>query len=266
MTYQNLLVTQRGRVTTITINRPQVMNALDGVTQEELQSAIDAFAADANARVCILTGAGERAFCAGSDLKSSAKFDGDGPKPAPVYPKCGYAGLAERFDLLKPLIAAVNGVALGGGFEIALACDIVVASETARFGLPEPKVGGVALGGGVHRLMRQIGPKRAMELIITARLMGAEEAERFGVVNYVVPASELMDRANAIADTILACSPAAIAASKQCAYDGLDEPSLAKAIAGQAGYAAFQAYLASPDRTEGPRAFAEKRKPEWSNL
>lgn len=266
MSYQNLLVGQRDGVTTITINRPEVMNALDGVTQQELQAAIDAFAADPDARVCILTGAGERAFCAGSDLKSSAQYTGDGPKPPPVYPKSGYAGLAERFDLLKPLIAAVNGVALGGGFEIALSCDIVVAADTARFGLPEPKVGGVALGGGVHRLMRQIGQKRAMELIMTGRLMGAEEAERFGVVNYVVPGPELMDRANAIADAILACSPAAIAASKQCAYDGLDKPSLAEAIGQQAEFPAFKAYLASPDRTEGPKAFAEKRKPKWANL
>ena len=258
MTYQFLQISTRPGVLTVTLNRPEVLNALHPPMHEELQHAFDAFAEDPAWRVCILTGAGARAFCAGSDLKAIAANG-----PVKSYPKSGYAGLIQRFDLAKPIIAAVNGLALGGGFEIALACDLVVAVESAKFGLPEPKVGGMAIGGGVHRLARQIGLKRALGMILTGAAVTAEQGERYGFVNAVTTGEALMPAANALADQILSCSPAAIAASKDAVYRGLDEPSLAAAIANQVNTKSYQDYLASPDRSEGARAFAEKRKPGW---
>src|ERR1700761_4057397 len=137
-------VAMADRVTTITLNRPEVMNAINPQMHLELQAAFDEFAASEEQLVCVMTGAGERAFCAGSDLKAGARERGFS------YPKNGYAGLIERFDLYKPVIAAVNGVCLGGGFEVALACDLIIASDRASFGLPEPRVGAIALGGGAH--------------------------------------------------------------------------------------------------------------------
>jgi enoyl-CoA hydratase/carnithine racemase len=258
MPYEHLLLATESQILTITLNRPEVMNALNPQTHHELQAAFDDFAADPSLRVCIITGAGPRAFCAGSDLKAIAASG-----PVQAYPKNGYAGLIQRFDLTKPIIAAVNGVALGGGFEIALACDLIIAADTAKFGLPEPKVGGMAIGGGVHRLARQIGPKQALGMILTGAAVTAEAGERFGFVNAVTSAAALMPAARALAAQILACSPAAIAASKDAVYRGLDEPSLAAAIANQVHAKSYQDYLASPDRTEGARAFAEKRKPNW---
>lgn len=166
---QHILVTQAGAITTVTLNRPAVMNAINAEMHYELQAAFDAFARDETQHVCVVTGAGDRAFCAGSDLKAAVR---DGHRD---YPASGYAGLIERFDCPKPIIAAVNGLALGGGFEVALACDIIIASDTASFGLPEPLVGAVALGGGLHRLARQIGLKQAMGLILTSRRVSADE-------------------------------------------------------------------------------------------
>ncbi len=258
MTYEHLLISRRPHVLTITLNRPEVLNALNARMHEELQAALDDFAADPALRVCILTGAGTRAFCAGSDLKAIAQSG-----PVKSYPPAGYAGITQRFDLAKPIIAAVNGVALGGGFEIALACDLIVAAETAKFALPEPKVGGMAIAGGVHRLARQIGLKRALGMILTGATITAEQGERYGFVNTITPPEALLPIANDLADQILACSPAAIAASKEAAYRGLDEPSLADALANQVNYPAYQAYMVSEDRKEGPRAFSEKRKPNW---
>jgi crotonobetainyl-CoA hydratase len=231
-----------------------------------LQAATDDFAADGEQRVCVLTGVGERAFCAGSDLKYATEMVQAGRRDEMTYPKNGYAGLIERFDLDKPVIAAVNGVALGGGFEIALACDLIIASDTARFGLPEPLVGAMALGGGVHRLVRQIGLKQAMGMILTGRMIGAAEAMALGLINEVVPQAELGDAVTRWVDAILKCSPAALAASKQSAMRGLDEPSLEAAMARQDAYPAFAALRASPDSREGPRAFAEKRAPRWANI
>jgi crotonobetainyl-CoA hydratase len=245
----------QARVTTITLNRPAVMNAINPAMHAELQAAFDAFAADPEQFVGVVTGAGERAFCAGSDLKA--------PVPAGGYPRSGYAGLIERFDLNKPVIAAVNGLALGGGFEIALACDIIVAADTASFGLPEPLVGAVALGGGVHRLVRQIGLKRAMGMILTSERVSAHQGLEFGFVNEVVPATELKAASRRWCETILRASPMSIRASKETAMRGLDEPSLAGAIRGQADYPAFAAWGASEDRGEGRLAFAEKRQPQW---
>lgn len=257
MTWQFIKVEKRGRVTTITLNRPEVLNAINSVMHQELQEAIDAFAHDENQWICVVTGAGNRAFCAGSDLKAASEVDATG------YPRHGYAGLIERFDLDKPLIAAVNGACLGGGFEIALACDIIIAAETASFGLPEPRVGAVALGGGIHRLARQIGLKRAMGYLLTARWISAVEGRELGLVNEVVVASELEATVARWCNEILACAPLSIRATKQVAMRGLGEPDLATAISAQADYPAFAAWRVAEDTAEGPRAFAEKRAPVW---
>ena len=250
-------ISKTGHVTTITLNRPEAMNALLPQMHDDLQTAFDAFAADKTQRICVITGAGERAFCAGSDLKAV--------KDQGAYPRAGYAGLIERFDLDKPIIAAVNGLALGGGFEIALAADIIIASDTAKFGLPEPKVGAVALGGGLHRLPRQIGMKMAMGLILTGRFIEAEEALALGLVNEVVSPEALLPTVEMWCADILANSPASIRASKQSVMRGLDEPSLEAAMQNQDDYPAFADWRNSADAREGPRAFAEKRKPNWQD-
>jgi enoyl-CoA hydratase/carnithine racemase len=264
MSHQFIVVRRSSQVTTITLNRPQVMNAIHPPMHAELQDAIDAFAADAEQRVCVLTGAGERAFCAGSDLKYAASSDAGLSAGKRAYPRSGYGGIAERFDLSKPVIAAVNGVALGGGFEIVLACDLVIAAETAVFGLPEPLVGAIALGGGLHRLPRQIGLKPALGIILTGRKVGAAEGKALGFVNDVVPQTELATTVDRWAADILRCSPVAIQASKEVVHRGLAEPSLADALRNQRDYAGFRAWLESDDIREGPRAFAEKRAPHWS--
>ena len=250
-------VTLSGAVTTVRLNRPQVLNAIDPAMHDELEAAFNAFAADPDQYICVVTGEG-RGFCAGSDLKQVAA---DGTHRG--YPAHGYAGLIERFDCPKPCIAAVNGLALGGGFELALACDIVIAAESASFGLPEPLVGAVALGGGVHRLARQIGLKQAMGMILAARRVGAAEGARLGFVTEVVPDGDLEAAVSRWCESILQGSPMAIRASKEAVVRGLDEPSLAAAMKNQTDYPAFAAWRASEDAREGPRAFAEKRAPLW---
>ncbi len=257
MAYEFIKVDREGPVTVITLNRPDVMNALHSPAHFELHEAFDAFAADPEQWVGIVTGAGERAFSAGNDLKHQAGGGKMGSPPS------GFAGLTSRFDLAKPLIAAVNGVAMGGGFEIALACDIILAADTAVFALPEPKVGLAALAGGLHRLPRQIGLKRAMGMILTARRVPAAEGKELGFVNAVVPAAELMDEARKWAKMICECSPMSIRASKEAVMKGLDEPTLEAAITGQGKFPAVAALFRSEDLIEGPRAFAEKRAPQW---
>jgi enoyl-CoA hydratase/carnithine racemase len=206
----------------------------------------------------VVTGAGDRAFCAGSDLKAAVSGWHR------EYPKNGYAGLIERFDCPKPIIAAVNGLALGGGFEVALACDIIIASENASFGLPEPLVGAVALGGGVHRLARQIGLKQAMGMILTSKRVSAAEGLRLGFVNEVVAPDELMAATQQFCAEILKVSPMSIRASKETVMRGLDESGVAEAMRNQGSYRAFADWQRSDDAKEGPRAFAEKRSPKWS--
>jgi enoyl-CoA hydratase/carnithine racemase len=252
-------VTTDGHVTTIRLDRPEVMNAIDPQMHAELEAAFDAYAADPDQRLCVVTGAGDRAFCAGSDLKA-AHGGGYGEKD---YPAHGYAGLVERFDLDKPVIAAVNGLALGGGFELALACDIILASDTASFGLPEPRVGAVALGGGIHRLARQIGQKQAMGLLLSSRRVSAAEGLRLGFVNAVAGAGGLSALVDEWVRDILAGAPLAIRATKQAMLMGLEEPSLAAALAAQAGYPAWQRWRSSEDGKEGVAAFVEKRPPVW---
>ncbi|GLQ07499.1 enoyl-CoA hydratase-related protein [Sneathiella chinensis] len=260
MPYQFIAVDRENHITTITLTRPEVMNAINPEMHEELQQAFDEFAADNDQYIAVITGDGERAFCAGSDLKAIAGRD---PEKRHAYPASGYAGLIERFDLDKPVIAAVNGIALGGGFEIALAADLIIAAETASFGLPEPRVGAIAIGGGIHRLARQIGQKKAMGLLLTADRVSAAEGEKLGFVNEVVPAGDLKAATRRWCDRILDCAPLAIRATKQAFYKGLEEESLEQAMAAQAGYPAFQTWRHAEDTVEGPRAFAEKRKPRW---
>jgi crotonobetainyl-CoA hydratase len=241
----------------ITINRPEKMNALTPEMHGTLDKAFDQFAYDASLHVCVVTGAGERAFCAGSNL---AGFKADGGSP---YPETGYAGIARRFDLNKPVIAAVNGLCLGGGFELALSCDMIVASEKSVFGLPEPKVGLVAIGGGIHRLVRQVGLKQAMGPLLTGRNISADEGLRMGFVSEIAPADGLEAAVTEICRQIIANAPLAVCLSKELAMWSLDQPTLEDALAGQAKHPAYVRWQKSEDAIEGPKAFAEKRTPEW---
>ncbi len=257
MAYEFIAVAKDGPITTITLNRPEVMNALHSPAHFEMDEALNAFAADESQWVGIITGAGERAFSAGNDLKHQAGGGKMGSPPS------GFAGVTSRFDLTKPLIAAVNGVAMGGGFEIALACDLIIASEAAVFALPEPRVGLAALAGGLHRLPRAIGVKRAMGMILTGRRVSAKEGYELGFVNEVVAPGELMAAAKRWAGLIGECSPMSIRASKQAVMRGLDEPTLEAAIKGQNRYEAVAALFKSEDFVEGPMAFSQKRAPNW---
>ena len=257
MAYEFIKVERDGPVTTVILNRPEVMNALHSPAHFELHEAFDAFAADPEQWVAIVTGAGDRAFSAGNDLKHQA---GGGKME---NPPSGFAGLTSRFDLTKPLIAAVNGVAMGGGFEIALACDLIVAAETATFALPEPRVGLAALAGGLHRLPRAIGPKQAMGMILTGRRVSAVEGKELGFVNEVTAPQDLMATARRWAAMIAELSPMSVRASKEAVYRGLDEPTLEAAIKGQNRYPAISALFRSEDFVEGPLAFSQKRPPQW---
>ena len=231
MAYEFVKVDRDGPITVVTINRPEVMNALHPMANQELSDVFDAFDADPEQWVAIITGAGERAFSAGNDLRYTAENRGQ----LTIVEK-GFGGLTSRFDMVKPVIAAVNGVAMGGGFEIALACDIIVASENAIFALPEPRVGLAALAGGLHRLPRQIGEKAAMGMILTGRRVPAAEGQTLGFVNEVVPAGEALAAAQRWAAQIIECGPMSIRASKDAVQRGLAEPSLEAAIKGQNKY------------------------------
>jgi crotonobetainyl-CoA hydratase len=254
--YRYIRFEREGAILTIRLNRPEVLNALHLDAHVELSRAFDAYAFDPELRVAIVTGSGDRAFCVGTDLKSLAQtgnYD---------YPPGGFAGITKRFDLWKPVIAAVNGLCLGGGVEILAACDIAVAAEHAEFGLPEPLVGLAALGGGaLQRLARQMPMKDAMGLVLTGRRITAAEARRLSLVNEVVPRGAALDRAKAIARDMLDCAPLALEASKQVMLQSLAEPDLEAAM--RRKYSAAERMLASEDAKEGPRAFAEKRKPIW---
>lgn len=254
--FQYCRLVRDGPILTITIDRPEVLNSLHQEAHFELNRAFDLYAADPELRVSIITGAGDRAFCAGTDLKSLART---GPYD---YPPGGFAGITKRFDLWKPVIAAVNGLCLGGGVEIVAACDLAVASDHAEFALPEPLVGLAALGGGaLQRLARQMPMKEAMWLVLTGKRIPAGEARRIGLVNEVVPRGTALDRARALAGDLLACAPLALEASKQVMHQSLAEPDLAAAM--RKTYPAAERMLTSEDAKEGPRAFAEKRKPRW---
>jgi enoyl-CoA hydratase/carnithine racemase len=203
-----------GRLMVVTINRPEVYNALHPMANAELSDVFDEFAASPDLWVAIITGAGDKAFCAGNDLKYHAELRAK-TGTRPQSPPKGFGGLTNRHDLDKPVIAAVNGVAMGGGFEIALATDIIVASEQARFALPEPRVGLAAGAGGMQRLSRQIPLKHAMGMMLTGRHVSAREGYDLGFVTAVVPHAQLMAEARRWAGQILECSPMSIRATKQ---------------------------------------------------
>jgi len=255
--YEFIKTETDGRVFTITINRPDVLNCLHPMANQEMAKAFDEFQNTSDLWVAIVTGAGEKAFSAGNDLK----FAASGQKSP--QPSSGFGGITARYDLMKPVIAAVNGFAMGGGFEIALACDIIIAAETARFALPEPRVGFAALASGLHRLPRQVPLKKAMGMMLTGRNVLAKEGLDIGFVTAVVPPGEALAEAKKWAGQILECSPMAIRATKEAVVKGLDIADFRAAF--ETKFDGIQRLLASADHKEGPKAFAEKRKPEWKN-
>lgn len=259
MSYEFIKVEKEDHLTILTINRPEVMNCISAPTSQEMNQALNEFQDDPEAWLCIITGAGEKAFSAGMDLKWFAK-NGREKYQEVMKPLKGLGGITQRLDCYKPIIAAVNGFAFGGGFEIALSCDIIIAAEGASFALPEPKVGIMAAAGGVIRLPRRIPYYAAMNIIMTGRRVSAAEAASLGLVAEVVPAEELMDTARRWAAQILECAPLAIRASKEAAMKALDMPmseALSEIFPGQ------KVLWASEDAVEGPKAFSEKRKPQW---
>jgi crotonobetainyl-CoA hydratase len=250
-------VERREKVLTITLNRPEVLNAMNPEGHFELAEVFDLFACDPEMHVAILTGAGDKAFCVGTDLKELART-GDHRKPS-----SGFCGITTRFNLFKPVIAAVNGLCLGGGSEIVAACDLAIASDRAEFGLVEPRVGLAALGGGaLQRLAREIPMKDAMMLVLTGKRITAHEAQRIRLINEVVPHEDLLPAAKRLAQEILACAPLAVQASKQVMLQSRDIAVMKASM--EATYEAAEKMLASQDAVEGPLAFAEKRKPNWT--
>jgi len=253
-------VERDGHVLVVTLDRPEVRNALHRAASDELDQVWAAFEADAELRVGILTGSGDKSFSAGYDMKESGTPPKGSDFLAQRHPR-GLGALTLRYDLTKPLIAAVNGFALGGGFELALACDIIVAAEHAEFGFPEPRVGRMALEGGMHRLARSIPLKTAMAMLLTGRRIGADEAHRIGLVSEVVPLPDLLPAARRWAHEILECAPLSVQATKDAVLAGLSLP-LPAAVALVPPTMARA--LASDDQVEGVNAFRERRAPKWS--
>ena len=250
---------RRGAVLEVTLDRPKA-NAIDAATSRRMGDAFAEFAADENLRVAILTGAGEKFFSAGWDLKAAAA----GASAADDYGSGGFGGLTEFLDLHKPVIAAVNGMAAGGGFEIALACDLMVAADHALLWLPEPAVGITPEPVGVRRLLARLPRAIALDMLFTGRRIGAEEGLALGLINRVVPGPELMDRAREMADAIVANAPIPISAIKEMA-DKTEHLSIIDTLALQrtGKLAWYDRVQGSEDAKEGPRAFAEKRSPVW---
>ncbi len=252
----------REHVARITINRPEVRNAINTPAHKEWSDLLDQAEADDDVWVVVVTGIGDKAFCAGRDLKylSSMRQASAEAQAEDAELMSQVTKLIERFHYSKPLIARVNGIALGGGFEVALACDLVVAADHVEFGLPEPRRGIYAGGGGVHRLPRQLPLKLAMEYLLTSRTMPAARAKELGLVNDVVPYDELDAAVDRLIDDILLGAPLSIRATKQATMMGLDLP------LPEAYYHPYQAVTdmsESEDAREGPLAFAEKRVPDW---
>ncbi|PTW54356.1 crotonobetainyl-CoA hydratase [Breoghania corrubedonensis] len=257
MEYEFCQVERDGRILIVTMNRPDVMNAVHAPMHHEMSRIWDDFAADPDLWVAVLTGAGERAFSAGNDLKYTAQ----GGKMKP--PASGFAGLTLRLDLEKPIIAAVNGVAMGGGFETALACDIILASRDATFALPEPRVGFFAATGGVQRLTRQIGRKPAVDMLLTGRRVSAEEGLRLGFVNEVTEPGTVTERALEKAREIAAVSPSSIRATLRVLRHMDDIENLRTSLLYSRQVLAD--LRETEDFREGVSAFVEKRPPEWKN-
>jgi enoyl-CoA hydratase len=256
MTYQHLIVETKGRVGVIRLNRPPALNALNAALMSELAAAIDGFEADADIGCLVITGS-EKAFVAGADIKEMATKS---------YMDAFMGNFAATWDRVahtrKPVIAAVAGFALGGGCELAMQCDLIIAADNARFGQPEIKLGVIPGIGGTQRLTRAVGKAKAMDLILTGRMMDAAEAERCGLVARVVPLAELMNEAMKTADTIAAMSLPSVMVAKE-AVNRAFEVSLAEAAAFE--QLVFHALFATEDQKEGIAAFVEKRPPQFKN-
>lgn len=255
-----VLIERRDHVLVLTINRPESRNAVDHDVWYLIGSAVEEAKDDPDVRCIILTGAGDIAFSAGLDLKALSKGENLIPRGMAEW---SFAGFARHFTS-KPVIAAVNGKALGGGTELALACDLIVATESASFGLPEVKRGLIAGGGGVFRITEVVPHKIALELLLTGEPLSAAEAERWGLVNRVVPDGTALDAALELAAQIAKNAPLAVQASKRLAYRIVDgEPSGEGPLWDETN-AEIGVLFASADAQEGPRAFAEKREPVWT--
>ena len=253
------LVERRGHVMIITINRPEARNAVNAAVSTAVGDALHDAQQDPDVRVVVITGAGDKSFCAGADLKAISRGEN---LFHPEHPKWGFAGYVRHF-IDKPTIAAVNGTAFGGGTELALASDLVVACERAQFGLPEVKRGLIAAAGGVFRLVEQLPRKVALELMYTGDPMSSADALKWGLINQVVPDGTELDAALALAERIAVNAPLAVQASKRVAAgvdDGVNTDD-------EAGWSRTMREIAtlirSEDAIEGPLAFAEKRQPVW---
>lgn len=258
--FENLHFEKRNQIAFLTIARPKVLNALNAATMQELAQAFHAVQEDDDVRVAILTGDGEKAFVAGADLTELVAL---GAIAAADLATRGQALFSLIETCGKPVIAAVNGFALGAGCELALACSIRLAADTARFGQPETKLGLIPGYGGTQRLPRLIGKGRALEILLTGEMIDAGEALRIGLVNEVLPADQLLPRAEALAASILANGPLAIRYCLQAVNRGMEMP-LAEAMAHEA--ALFALCCATEDKTEGTRAFLEKRAPQFKGI
>lgn len=254
---------KRGRVAHVTLDRPEVLNAMDLRMHGELARVWDDFESDDDIWVGVLTGAGDRAFSVGQDLKELVRRIEEGTATSTFGSrgKPGWPRLTERFSMAKPLIARVNGYALGGGFELAMACDLVIAAEHAEFALTEARLGLVAGAGGVFRLTRQIPFRTAMGYLMTGRRMSAARAYELGLVNEVVPADRLDDCLDEWLEDMLRCAPLSLRAVKEAAMVSASM-SLEQAFA--ARYVWEERRMLSRDAEEGPRAFVEKRPPQWT--
>ncbi len=256
--YQNLVVEKDGPIAILTVSRPRALNALNGDTLDELEVAFSDLGEDARVGAVVVTGAGEKAFVAGADVAELAGLDA---VAAEAHARRGQRVLGILAEMGKPTIAAVNGYALGGGLELALACDVRVAAENAILGLPEVSLGVIPGFGGTQRLPRLVGVGRAMELVLTGRKIPAAEAERMGLVNRVVAREKLIEEAKALAREMLANGPVALRLAKECVARGI-ETDLATGLAFEEK--AFGVAFATSDMKEGTRAFLEKRKPAFT--
>ena len=259
MDYKEILCEVEGQIRIITINKPKAANSISPLTSMEMEKAIDEYVANKDERVCIITAAGEKIFCAGNDMGFMMN-NMDKMEELVNQLKYKFGGIVERFDCYKPIIAAVNGLALGGGFEIALAADIIIAADNAAFGLPEAKVGMAPMAGGMHRLPRMLPHQLAMEIMFTGRRIPAEEAKKYGFVNDVVPQDQLIDKAKEWAQEIIKCAPLSIQAIKEAVTKGM---CVTLEEASKTTYPMTEAMLASPDLHEGGIAMIEKREPKW---
>lgn len=256
MTYDTLLTETRGRVGWITINRPEALNALNSQVMHDIVDAASAFDADAGIGAIVVTGS-ERAFAAGADIKEMESKTG-----LDMVMDDHFGGWGRFAAVRTPVIAAVSGYALGGGCELAMMCDIILAADSAKFGQPEINLGVIPGMGGTQRLIRAVGYYKAAELVLSGRLMGADEAERAGLVSRVVPAADLLDEAGKLADTIASKSLPSIYAAK-AALDTAMETSLAEGLRFERH--TFAALFDTVDQKEGMAAFREKRSPEFTN-